>query len=100
MRDDISLNASAHLEMESVISATLYPISLKYSAIVAPIKIDASLAATGIFDVFTIRTVLRLKGRPVDGSNSFGNSVKTSVISFPRSPHPTYTIISDFAYLA
>jgi len=34
---EISLKASAHLEVESAITATLYPISLKYSAMVMPV---------------------------------------------------------------
>lgn len=35
-RPEISLNASAQREVESAIILTLYPISLKYSAIVIP----------------------------------------------------------------
>ena len=36
-RPEISRNASAHLDVESAIILTLYPISLKYSAIVIPV---------------------------------------------------------------
>ena len=70
-------------------TATAFPMSRKYSAMVTPTKIDASRAATGMFDVFTTRTVRSMSGPPVRGSMSSGNSVSTSVISFPRSPHPT-----------
>lgn len=35
-RPEISRNASAHRDVESAIILTLYPISLKYSAIVIP----------------------------------------------------------------
>ncbi len=41
---DISLRASAQREVESAMIDTEYPISLKYSAIVIPVYIDASLA--------------------------------------------------------
>jgi len=47
-----------------------------------------------MFEVFTTRTVLSMRGLPVDGSVSFGKSASTSVISFPRSPHPTKTMTS------
>ena len=35
-----------------------------------------------------MRTVLRINGWPLAGSTSSGNSRRTSVISFPRSPQP------------
>jgi len=41
-----------------------------------------------------------MRGLPVDGSTSSGKSVSTSVISFPRSPHPTKTMTSAPACLA
>ena len=60
--------ASAHLLVESAMSATSYPISLKYSAMVIPVYTDASRAATGIFEVFAIIVVLFISGLPVFGS--------------------------------
>ena len=74
--------------------------SLKYSAIVIPVYIDASLAATGISDVFAINTVLSIRDCPVFGSFNSGNSLRTSVISFPRSPQPIYTTMSASAHFA
>ena len=53
-----------------------------------------------MFDVLAIRTVLFIKLSPVLGSLSSGNSLRTSVISFPRSPQPTYTTISVSPHLA
>lgn len=44
--------------MLSAILQTENPISLKYYHIVIPVYIDASLAATGIFDVFATKQVL------------------------------------------
>jgi len=70
-------------------SATERPMSRKYSAMVQPVYIEASRAATGMLDVFTTSTVRPMSGPPVRGSTSFGNSSSTSAISFPRSPHPT-----------
>ncbi len=61
---------------------------------------DASRAATGMSDVFAIRTVLFIMGSPLFGSFKAGNSLRTSVISFPRSPHPTYTIMSASDHFA
>ncbi len=60
--------ASAHRLVESAISATSYPMSLKYSAMVIPVYTDASRAATGMFDVFAIIVVLFIRGFPVLGS--------------------------------
>ena len=68
--------------------ATEYPMSLKYSAMVIPVYMDASLAATGMSEVLAISTVRFIIDSPVLGSFSSGNSIKTSVISFPRSPQP------------
>ena len=51
-------------------------------------------------DVFAIRTVRFINDSPVLGSFNSGNSIKTSVISFPRSPQPIYTTISASAHFA
>ena len=40
--------------------------------------------------VLAMSIVLSIIGLPVHGSFSFGNVTRTSVISFPRSPHPMY----------
>ena len=53
-----------------------------------------------MFEVLAIRTVLSINGLPVLGSSRNGNSVSTSVISLPRSPHPMYTTMSASAHLA
>ena len=74
--------------------------SLKYSAMVMPVYIDASLAATGMLEVLAISTVRFMSGSPDFGSTSSGNSINTSVISFPRSPQPMYTTMSASAHLA
>ena len=50
---------------------------------------DASRAATGMSDVLAMSTVRFISDSPVRGSFSSGNSMSTSVISLPRSPHPT-----------
>ena len=49
---------------------------------------DASRAATGMSEVLAIRTVRSISEYPVAGSFNSGNSLRTSVISLPRSPHP------------
>ena len=49
---------------------------------------EASRAATGMSEVLAMSTVRFMSGRPVRGSFSSGNSIKTSVISLPRSPQP------------
>lgn len=59
---------------------------------------DASRAATGMLEVFTTRIVRFISASPVFGSLRCGNSSSTSAISFPRSPHPTYTITSALQY--
>lgn len=61
---------------------------------------DASLAATGMFDVLATRVVLIMTGtsRPFTDIFNLGKSSSTSAISLPRSPHPTYTITSEFEY--
>ena len=74
--------------------------SRKYSAIVMPVYIDASRAATGMSEVLAMSTVRFIRVSPVRGSCSSGNSISTSVISLPRSPQPTYTIMSASAHLA
>src|SRR3989304_3602726 len=74
--------------------------SLKYSAIVMPVNIEASLAATGMLDVLTTMTVRRLNGRPDVGSLRSGKSDNISDISLPRSPQPTYTTMSLLENLA
>ena len=53
-----------------------------------------------MFDVFAIKIVRSIKLRPVAGSINSGNSFRTAVISFPRSPQPIYTIISASHHLA
>ncbi len=53
-----------------------------------------SRAATGMLEVLAISTVRCMSGLPVCGSSNSGNSTSTSVISFPRSPQPTYTTMS------
>ncbi len=54
-----------------------------------------------MFDVLTTNIVLSIRGDPgLDGSSRCGNSVRTSVISFPLSPQPIYTTTSTRAYLA
>ncbi len=60
----------------------------------------ASLAATGMLEVFAISTVLSIRGLLFLGSSSSGNVVRTSVISFPLSPHPTYTTTSASDHFA
>ncbi len=60
----------------------------------------ASLAATGMLLVFAMSTVLCMSGLPLLGSLSSGNSVSTSVISFPLSPHPTYMMTSASLHFA
>src|SRR5574338_997045 len=60
----------------------------------------ASLAATGMLLVFATSTVLSMSGLPVLGSLRCGNSTRTSVISFPRSPHPMYTTTCESAHFA
>jgi len=50
--------------------------------------------------VFAMSTVRSMSGFPDFGSSSSGNSVSTSVISLPRSPHPMYTTISASDHLA
>ena len=65
-----------------------------------PVYMLASRAATGMSDVFAISTVRFIRLSPVRGSLSSGNSISTSVISLPRSPQPTYTIMSASAHLA
>ena len=67
---------------------------------VMPVYMLASRAATGISEVFAISTVRFIRERPVRGSFSSGNSIRTSVISLPRSPQPTYTIMSASAHFA
>jgi V/A-type H+-transporting ATPase subunit I len=67
---------------------------------VIPVYIEASLAATGISDVFAISTVLFIRDSPVFGSFNSGNSIRTSVISLPRSPQPIYTTMSASAHFA
>src|SRR5665811_1532330 len=62
--------------------------------------IEASLAATGMLEVFAIMMVLWINGRFVRGSTNAGNSVSTSVISLPRSPQPIYTTICVSAHFA
>lgn len=81
---------------------TLYPISLKYSDKVIPVYIDASLAATGIFEVFATKHVLYIMFSflPLKSMFNLGNSFKTSAISLPLSPQPTYTITLVLEYLA
>ena len=61
---------------------------------------DASLAATGIFEVFAISTVRSVRGLSVRGSIRPENSSSTCVISFPRSPQPMYMIISASHHFA
>ena len=62
---------------------------------------EASLAATGIFEVLATKQVLCI----IDSSFPFlivfnsGKSDNTSAISFPLSPQPTYTTTSVFEYL-
>ncbi len=51
-------------------------------------------------EVFATNTVRFISGSPVRGSRSSGNSMSTSVISLPRSPQPTYTMMSASAHLA
>ncbi len=74
--------------------------SLKYSATVMPVYMLASLAATGMLLVLATSMVRSMRGLPDFGSLSSGNSFSTSAISFPLSPHPTYTTTSLSAYLA
>ena len=62
--------------------------SRKYSAMVIPVYTDASRAATGMLEVFAMSTVRSIRGFPDFGSSRLGNSVRTSVISLPRSPQP------------
>ena len=50
--------------------------------------------------VLAMSTVRSIRGFPDFGSSSSGNSVSTSVISFPRSPHPMYTTISASLHFA
>ena len=57
--------------------------------------LDANLAYKRHFPA--ISTVLSIRELPVRGSLSSGNSLRTSVISLPRSPQPIYTIISAAA---
>ena len=47
-----------------------------------------------------MRMVRSMSDLPVRGSWIFGNSVSTSVISLPRSPHPMYTMMSASHHLA
>ena len=61
---------------------------------------DASLAATGIFDVLTMSTVLSINFLFVHGSFNSSNSSMSSAVSFPLSPQPTYTTISTSANFA
>ena len=49
---------------------------------------EASRAATGMFEVFATRMVRSMSGRPERGSLSSRNSSSTWVISLPRSPQP------------
>jgi len=53
-----------------------------------------------MFEVLAIRIVRSISGLPVRGSRSLGNSVSTSVISFPRSPQPMKTITWASHHLA
>ena len=53
-----------------------------------------------MLEVFAMRIVRSIKERPVLGSIKVGNSVRTSVISFPRSPQPMYTIRSASHHFA
>ena len=50
--------------------------------------------------VFAISTVRSSNDSPVRGSVNSGSSRSTSAISFPRSPHPTYTITSASHHFA
>ena len=45
-------------------------------------------------------TVRSISGRPLRGSSSRGSSSSTSAISLPRSPQPTYTMMSASLHLA
>ena len=49
----------------------------------------ASLAATGMLEVFATSMVLSMSGLFDLGSSSSGKVARTSVISLPLSPHPT-----------
>jgi len=53
-----------------------------------------------MFDVLATRMVRFMSGSPERGSVSSGNSMSTSVISFPRSPQPMNTTISASAHFA
>lgn len=74
--------------------------SLKYSANVIPVYIDASLAATGMLDVLATKHVLYIifSSRPLCVIDSYGNSFKTSAISLPLSPQPTYIMTYELEY--
>ena len=73
---DISRRASAQRDVESAMMATLYPMSRKYSAMVMPVYMDASRAATGMSEVLAISTVRFISDSPVLGSFSSGNSIQ------------------------
>ena len=53
-----------------------------------------------MLEVLAIKMVRSMIDSPVVGSINSGNSFNTSVISFPRSPQPTYTTISTSAHFA
>ena len=61
---------------------------------------DASRAATGMLEVLAMRVVRSVMGLPLFGSSSSLNSFSTCVISLPRSPQPTYTMMSASHHLA
>jgi len=62
---------------------------------------EASRAATGMLDVLATRQVrsIALYDTPSMRVSNSGKSFNTSAISFPRSPHPTYTMMSELDYL-
>jgi len=62
---------------------------------------EASRAATGMLDVLATRQVrsIALYDTPSMIVSNSGKSFNTSAISFPRSPHPTYTMMSELDYL-
>ena len=53
-----------------------------------------------MLEVFAIKTVRSMRDLPDFESTRFGKSSSTSVISFPRSPQPIYTMISASLHLA
>ena len=50
--------------------------------------------------IYYFKNILSISDLPEWGSISSGNSYKTSVISFPRSPQPMYTTTSASAHFA